>query len=62
MVDSLVSLVILIVIVGVVVWFVLWGLAQLPLGAFAAPARVLVIVIGILIVATQALPLIGVNV
>ena len=40
----------------------LWGLSLLPLGAFAQPARVLVIIIALLVILMKALPLVGIDV
>lgn len=63
MIESLISLLILVVVVGIVAWLVLWVLAELPLpGPLGKVARVLVIVIALLIMLAKALPMLGVAV
>lgn len=63
MVESLVSLLILVLIVGVVVGLALWAIGELGVpDPFARIARVLIVVIACLIVIFAALPMAGVSV
>lgn len=63
MVESLISLVVLVVIVGIVAWIVLRLVDMLPMEAgFQQIARALVILVAVLIVLFRALPLLGVSI
>ena len=63
MLEGLISLLILVLVVGIVVWLVLMLLDAIPMpDPFGRIARVLVIVIAVLIVLYRALPLLGVSI
>lgn len=63
MVESLISLTVLIIIVGIVAWIVLRLLEMLPIeGGFQQIAKALVILVAVLIVLFRALPLLGVSI
>lgn len=63
MVESLISLLILVLVVGIIVWLALWAISELGVpDPFNRIARVLVILIACLIILYRALPLVGVAV
>jgi hypothetical protein len=63
MVESLISLLILVVVLGIVCWVVLYCIRLLPIEApFQQIATALVIIVALLIFLTRALPLLGVSI
>lgn len=60
MLASLVTLVVYIIVVGLILWLLLWALDQLPaVEPFKTVARVLIIVIGVLILIALLLGFVG---
>lgn len=63
MVESLISLIVVLIVVGIVCWIVLRLVDMLPMEAkFKQLAQALVILVAVLIVLFRALPLIGVSI
>ena len=63
MVESLISLIVVLIVVGIVCWIVLRLVDMLPMEAnFKQIAQALVILVAVLIVLFRALPLIGVSI
>lgn len=60
MVSSLITLVIYIIVIGLIMWLLVWALDQVPMPEpFKSVARVLIIVIGVLILCFMLLGLVG---
>lgn len=60
MVGSLITLVIYIIVIGLIMWLLIWALDQIPMPEpFKSVARVLIIVIGVLILCFILLSLVG---
>jgi hypothetical protein len=59
-IEGLIALAIYIIVIGLIVWLLLWAIQQVPLPApFGQVARVLIIVIAVLIVCYLLLGLIS---
>lgn len=62
MIEGLITLLVVIVVVGIVAWVIIYILDKFPLPEpFHQVARVLVLLIALLVVLSQALPLLGVS-